>query len=175
MHRTTVEIKARCAHPEEIKELLDKQQAEFKGVDKQTDTYFKVDKGRLKLREGNIENALIHYHRPDETGPKRSDVTLFQTGINSGLKEILHEALHELVVVKKNRSIYFIDNVKFHVDEVEHLGSFIEIEVIDEVGDIGEDSLRTQCQYYLNLFKIKAEDLVDVSYSDMLLNNKMDL
>jgi adenylate cyclase class IV len=55
------------------------------------------------------------------------------------------------------------------VDEVEHLGSFVEIEAIDRDGDIGEEKLREQCQYYLDLFKIKVEDLIEVSYSDMMI------
>jgi len=169
MHRIIIEIKARCENPEEIRALLDDQQADFRGVDKQTDTYFKVKKGRLKLREGNIENALIHYKRPNQAGPKKSEVTLFQTKTNSGLKEILLNALEVAVVVRKKRSIYFIENVKFHVDVIEELGSFVEIEAIDSDGSIGEEALRKQCQSYLDLFKIKEEDLIEVSYSDMLL------
>lgn len=174
MNKTNVEIKARCAHPEDIKELLDKQQADFKGVDRQVDTYFKVSKGRLKLREGNIENSLIHYYRPDQAGPKQSDVTLFKNRPNSDLKDILLAALEEMVVVRKSRSIYFIDNVKFHVDEVDELGSFVEIEAIDSDGKIGIDTLHQQCQTYLNLFHIKEADLIEVSYSDMLLAQQND-
>lgn len=170
MHKINVEIKARSEHPEEIIALLDGQQAEFKGVDKQIDTYFKVQKGRLKLREGNIENALIHYHRPNQAGPKKSEVTLFTTTMNSGLKEILITALDKIVVVRKQRSIYFIDNVKFHVDKVEGLGSFVEIEAIDDDGTKSVDYLQNQCNMYLNLFKIQPSDLIEGSYSDMLLN-----
>ena len=172
MHRINIEIKARCKHPEEIVDFLDKQQAEFRGVDKQIDTYFKVKNGRLKLREGNIENALIHYQRPNQAGPKKSEVSIFKNSQNSGLKEILLQALDTAVVVNKKRSIYFIENVKFHVDEVEDLGSFVEIEAIDNDGTIGEEALRAQCQTYLNLFHIKEEDLIEVSYSDMLLEKK---
>ena len=170
MHRINVEIKARSEHPEDIIALLEDQQAEFKGVDKQIDTYFKVQKGRLKLREGNIENALIHYHRKDQAGPKKSEVTLFKTTINSGLKEILQAALEDIVVVRKHRSIYFIDNVKFHVDKVEDLGSFVEIEAIDDDGTKSVEYLQAQCNMYLNLFKIQQSDLIEGSYSDMLLN-----
>lgn len=169
MQRINIEIKARSENPEEIHELLAQQQAEFLGTDKQTDTYFKTTKGRLKLREGNIENALIHYYRDDQMGPKRSDVTMYKTANSAELKEVLRPALEVLAVVTKRRSIYFIENVKFHVDEVEELGDFVEIEAIDMDGSIGEEKLYEQCQYYLNLFKIKEEDLVDVSYSDMVL------
>lgn len=172
MQRINIEIKARSVNPEEIHELLVQQQAEFLGTDKQIDTYFKSTKGRLKLREGNIENALIHYYRNDQTGPKRSDVTMYKTANSAELKEVLRPALEVLAVVTKRRSIYFIENVKFHVDAVEELGDFVEIEAIDTDGTIGEEKLYEQCRYYLNLFKIKEEDLVDVSYSDMVLKEK---
>ena len=92
-----VEIKARCADHEPIRKLLMSQKARFMGRDDQTDTYFRVDEGRLKLREGNIENALIYYRRDNKTGPKESDVRLFETEPNSPLKSILSESLGILV------------------------------------------------------------------------------
>ena len=172
MQRINVEIKARSENPEEIHELLAQQQAEFLGTDRQIDTYFKTTKGRLKLREGNIENALIHYHRDDQAGPKRSDITMYKTASSAELKEVLRPALEVLAVVTKRRSIYFIENVKFHVDEVEELGNFVEIEAIDMDGSIGEDKLYEQCKYYLDLFKIDEADLIEVSYSDMVLRGQ---
>ena len=75
-------------------------------------------------------------------------------------------------VVTKRRAIYFIENVKFHIDEVEELGDFVEIEAIDRDGSFGEEELKEQCQYYLNLFKIQKEDLIEVSYSDMVLEQQ---
>lgn len=167
MQRINIEIKARCVHPEEIRDLLNNLQAEFIGTDYQTDTYFNVPHGRLKLREGNIENALIHYFRNDQAGPKRSDISLYKTQPRSDLKQVLTAALGLLAVVSKRRQIYFIENVKFHIDEVQQLGAFVEVEAIDRDGSIGEEKLREQCQYYLNLFKIRKEDLVEVSYSDL--------
>jgi adenylate cyclase class IV len=59
--------------------------------------------------------------------------------------------------------------VKFHLDHVNNLGSFVEIEAIDSDGKIGKDKLLEQCNYYLKLFKIKQEDLISNSYSDLLL------
>jgi len=58
-----IEIKAKSNNQDKIRELLKSKHADFKGVDHQIDTYFKVNFGRLKLREGNIENNLIHYNR----------------------------------------------------------------------------------------------------------------
>ena len=164
-----IEIKAKCNNPITIKEILKKHQADFKGVDHQIDTYFKVANGRMKLREGNIETALIQYNRPNQAGPKKSDYVLYHPHPDSSLKQLLTQANGVLVVVDKLRSIYFIDNVKFHVDEVKDLGSFMEIEVIDSDGSNDEGKLLEQCQFYLNLLGIEESDLIENSYSDMIL------
>ena len=164
-----IEIKAKCNNHQVIREILKSHNAEFKGIDHQVDTYFKVNSGRLKLREGNIENSLVHYQREDKEGPKQSNVTLYHPDPKSSLKEILTKALGVLVVVDKSREIYFIGNVKFHIDSVNDLGTFLEIEAIDVDGSIGKKKLLEQCNYYLNLFKISNEDLISNSYSDLLL------
>ncbi len=164
-----IEIKARCAHPNQVKSILQAKNADFKGFDHQIDTYFKVNHGRLKLREGSIENNLIHYNRPNQEGPKRSEVILYQSNPDSTLKSLLTAANGILTVVDKQRAIYFIDNVKFHVDEVQDLGSFVEIEAIDTDGSISEASLQEQCEFYMQLLHIQKEDLLDVSYSDLLM------
>ena len=163
-----IEIKARCGDPDRIRRILRSRDARFVGEDHQIDTYYRVDQGRLKLRRGRIENSLIYYERPDDEGPKRSDAKLFRITADSGLKTVLDAALDEWVVVDKRREIYFIDNVKFHIDRVEGLGTFVEIEAIDEADVFDEAELREQCEKYLSLFDISPEDLVDRSYSDLL-------
>lgn len=163
-----IEIKAKCAYPENIRFILENQKADFKGVDHQIDTYFKVNYGRLKLREGTIENNLIHYVRSNQAEPKLSDVLLYKSNPDSTLKSILTAANGILTVVDKQRAIYFIDNVKFHIDQVQQLGSFVEIEAIDTDGSISLEELNIQCQHYLALFEIENNDLVEVSYSDLL-------
>ena len=166
---TLIEIKARCANPKAIYTLLTDMHADFRGIDHQIDTYFKVNQGRLKLREGEIENNLIHYLRDNEAGPKQSNVLLYQSNPEKNLKAVLTAANGVLTVVDKYRAIYFINNVKFHLDQVKDLGSFVEIEAIDEDGSISIEELDKQCNYYLNLFEIADEDLVECSYSDLLL------
>jgi adenylate cyclase class IV len=138
------------------------------GEDHQIDTYFRVPQGRLKLRQGNIENALIHYDRPNQAGPKTSEVTLCPAPEGAALLAVLSRALGVLKVVDKRRRIYFIDNVKFHLDEVASLGQFVEIEAIDADGSLGEARLRAQCNHYLELLEIGPADLLERSYSDML-------
>ncbi|MGB2704252.1 MAG: class IV adenylate cyclase, partial [Chitinophagaceae bacterium] len=152
-----------------VRDYLVSNGADFKGVDEQTDTYFNVANGRLKLREGNIENNLIYYERSDQAGPKGSHFNLVKVEDAPGLKEVLAMANGIKVVVKKRREIYFIDNVKFHIDEVPGLGSFVEIEAGNRFEDIPQEKLEEQCAFYLKQFMIKSEDLVEVSYSDMLL------
>ena len=171
MAQVNIEIKAKCNDLQRIRQLLEDSSAEFKGVDHQVDTYYKVPKGRLKLRQGNIENSLIFYDRPNEAGPKRADVSLFCTDTPGGsqLHEVLTDALKTLIVVDKQREIYFINNVKFHIDTVEGLGNFVEIEAIDKDGMLGIEKLQQQCNYYINLFGITDTDLVTVSYSDLIL------
>ena len=175
MSHLNVEIKARCNRPDAIRKILQYRNAAFKGVDHQTDTYFRTPNGRLKLREGNIENCLIHYDRENRPGPKESRVTLYETQPDSPLKEILSKSLGVLVVVEKQREIYFIDNVKFHIDTVERLGSFVEIEAIDKTGALGKDELQKQCEGYIELFQIQSDDLIHCSYSDMLLSCGMSI
>lgn len=168
MKISIVEIKAVCHDPDRVRKILLDHNARFVGQDHQIDTYFVVETGRLKLREGDIENSLIYYNRPDDAGPKRSDVQLYQTQKESGLKDVLKSFLNEFVVVDKRREIYFIDNVKFHIDRVEGLGSFVEIEAIDNDGSLGEESLRRQCNHFLEMLAIPESDLLTDSYSDML-------
>ncbi len=164
-----IEIKAKCNNQSRIREILTSHHALFKGTDHQIDTYFKVNYGRLKLREGNIENHLIYYERENTASPKKSEVTLFKTEPGSPLKPILTQSLGIIVIVDKQREIYFIDNVKFHLDIVKSLGNFVEIEAIDAKGFIGRKKLNEQCSFYMGLFKINIADLVSSSYSDLLL------
>lgn len=164
-----VEIKARCDDPEAIRAALREEGARFVGEDHQVDTYFRVAHGRLKLREGTIEHALIYYERPDEQGPKRSDVILYHPEPGASLKSILAQANGVLAVVDKRREIYFVENVKFHLDRVAGLGAFVEIEAIDRDETMDEAHLLAQCRRYVARFGIPPEHLVAGSYSDMVL------
>ena len=109
-----IEIKAKCANTQAIREYLQAQKARFVGVDEQTDTYFNTINGRLKLREGNIENNLIYYERSNQPGPKSSQFQLVKVDDAKGLKEALKNSLGVKMIVKKQREIYYIEYVKFH-------------------------------------------------------------
>jgi adenylate cyclase class 2 len=164
-----VEIKARCNDRESIRNYLLQHKAELKGTDEQTDTYFNVPNGRLKLREGNIENNLIFYERNNQAGPKSSHFNLVKVDDAKGLKEVLTKSMGVKVVVTKRREIYYINNVKFHIDEVPDLGSFVEIEAGNILADLSATQLKEQCGHYMRELGIDESDLVEISYSDMLL------
>jgi adenylate cyclase, class 2 len=167
-----VEIKAKCDNPDLIRNYLISNGAEYRGKDEQTDTYFNVMNGRLKLREGNIENNLIYYERTNQAGPKNSHFHLVKVVDANSLKEILTRSIGVKVIVRKKREIYYINNIKFHIDEVPGLGSFIEIEAGNITADVPEEKLREQCEFYLKEFKIRPENLIDLSYCDMLLRKQ---
>lgn len=169
MQPTNIEIKATCSNPKKAEAILLEYQADYKGMDHQIDTYFLTPNGRLKLREGNIENALIFYNRSNQTGPKQSDIILYHSHDIPTLKTLLKKSMGTKVIVDKYRKIFFINNVKFHIDEVKELGSFIEIEAIDRDGTIGVKHLGEQCRFYMGLLGIEEVDLIAVSYSDLLL------
>jgi adenylate cyclase class 2 len=166
------EFKARCGDIDRLEEILLEHRPRFVGVDHQVDSYFNVQNGRLKLREGAIEQALIHYERNNTAGAKISNVLLYQPNPGGALKQILEKALGIKAIVDKERKIYFIDNIKFHFDRVARLGTFVEVEAIDKDGTIGIERLKEQCNVYAQLFRIGPEDYIAESYSDLVLAKK---
>lgn len=162
------EIKARCDDHDGYRRILREAGARKVGGDHQIDTYYDVPRGRLKLRQGTIENNLIHYRRHDETGPKRSEVQLYHVGNGKDLNALLESALTVLTEVDKRREIYFVGNVKFHLDRVQHLGMFVEIEAIDSDGTRSAEELERQCREWMMRFGIPEDRLVRQSYSDLL-------
>ncbi len=172
MKKINIEIKAKSADQNMVLQILKQLRADFKGIDIQKDTYFKVRQGRLKIREGNIEQGLIYYHRPDSPTPKKSEVIIHRSGSYKELKEILIKLLGVRVIVEKKREIYYIDNVKIHLDEVKQLGAFVEIEAQGNPDKVCEEDLLKQCFLYMDLFKIKQADLIAGSYSDLILDQE---
>ncbi len=169
MPSLSIEIKAKCPEPELIRKVLKSRHARFKGLDHQVDTYFRVPSGRLKLREGKIEKALIYYKRKNQKSSKLCDSFLFPCKNGALLKKVLTAALGILTVVDKKREIYFIKNVKFHIDRVKKLGDFVEIEVFGSAGNSNLAPLKKQCCFYQKLLRIRQKDLLKDSYSDQLL------
>jgi predicted adenylyl cyclase CyaB len=168
MNITNIEFKARVNDLREVETRLQTLSPVFKGLGHQIDTYFKVPHGRLKLREGNIEHALIQYHRDNLAGAKESSVVLYKHKPDPALKQILTLQFGVLKVVDKQRKIYFIDHVKFHFDQVLGLGEFMEVEVINENNRFTMEELQAECKRWIGFFDILPEQFVETSYSDMI-------
>ena len=171
MTHLNIEFKAKTADATALETKLLTLNPLYIGEDHQKDSYYNVNVGRLKLREGNIENALIWYQREDIGGAKQSDILLYKHSPDDALKKILIKIHGVKIIVDKIRKIYFVDNVKFHFDVVEGLGTFVEVEAIDNTGEIGIEKLKEQCNFYINFFEIKPEDFMKKSYSDMMMGN----
>ena len=139
------------------------------GTDTQRDTYFDIPHGRLKVREGTIEQGLIFYVRPDQAGPRPSQVERVDPDKGlSGVKTVLQAALPVDVVVEKTRTIYWVDHVKVHLDNVPKLGTFVELEAVAPTPETTEAELRADCERLMSMLNITPDQLVDASYSDMV-------
>ena len=167
MKHLNYEFKARLRNEKLVRAVLKRLRARGVGTDRQVDTYFHVPAGRLKVRQGRIENALIFYQRRDAPRARRATVAMMLLPRRNSLREILAAGLDVLAVVKKRREIYFVGNVKIHLDRVRRLGKFLEVEAISRTGDIKK--IRAQARKFQKLFAISNSDIVPQSYCDLVL------
>ena len=163
-----LELKARCADLARAARLAEGLGARREWTKRQTDTYFHVLRGRLKLREQDGNPAeLIAYERPDEADVRASDYQIVTVPDPAALTSALARVLGVRVVVAKRRTLYLWHNVRIHLDEVDGLGTFIEFEAVlrtpeDEVASPG---LLVGLTHALG---IVDADRVGSSYSDLL-------
>jgi adenylate cyclase, class 2 len=165
-----IEIKATYKNLEKAREICQSLKAEYVGLDRQVDTYFHVPHGRLKLRESSLSGAyLIPYIRPNQEGPKKSNYGILPVANAEHTKSLFAEMLGIDLVVKKNREIYLIDNVRVHLDEVDELGCFFEFEAVyDE--DTEAQRLQEEKKVYdlMKVFDISENSLEKTSYQQLL-------
>lgn len=163
-----IEFKARCKDLDRIRNVLKNVRARLSGIDHQTDTYFDVPSGRLKLRNGNVERSLIFYRRDEAKSPRRSDVWLAPCPEPGPMLDLLTAALGVRCVVEKRREIYFHEDAKIHVDEVPGLGSFVEVEVVSRRDEGDPDRMHASCRAWMQRLGIGNEDLIADGYADMI-------
>jgi adenylate cyclase len=117
--------------------------------------------------EGNDRGQLIYYNRPDEDGPKASHYQIYPTAAPQQLRALLAVSLGERGVVKKTRSLYWSGQTRIHLDEVEGLGSYMELEVVLVDGqslEEGQAVARDLCA----ALSITDASLVRGAYIDLL-------
>jgi len=135
----------------------------------QKDTFFAVAQGRLKLRNfGNGLGELIRYHRPDATGPKVSDYSISPTSDPDGLTDLLSRVMPVLGVVAKERTLFMAGRTRIHLDDVQGLGWFMELEVVLTEEETPVDG-EVEAQRLMKILGINKDDLVEGAYLDMLL------
>lgn len=134
----------------------------------QTDVFFPVPNGRLKLRIFGPEcGELIQYHREDHAGPRSSDYIRAATAEPETLRLVLTRALGTIGAVVKKRWVYMVGATRIHLDDVAGLGWFLEIEaVIGEQQDAVEG--RRAVDRILSQLEIRADDLIPIAYIDLL-------
>jgi homotetrameric cytidine deaminase len=167
--RKNVELKARIANPDDTAARCIALGAEDGGVLVQRDTYYAARRGRLKLREdGERGNELIAYFRLDGPEPDMSAYMLVPTDEPTALSAALDASLGTAVVVSKHRRLFFWENVRIHIDEVEGLGSFVELEALVEPD--GAEAAQERVARLRTELAIDDASLVAGGYSDLLLS-----
>jgi adenylate cyclase, class 2 len=166
--RKNIELKARVAELPLLAERAAAIGARRVGELVQTDTYFDVPHGRLKLREIEGSTAeLISYSRPDSRDFRASDYYVVPVADAVLMKAALSAALGVRIEVRKRRELWMWENLRIHLDNVERLGTFVEFEaVVSEAAD--EAISRERLATLTRALNIRDDDRIDVSYSDLM-------
>lgn len=138
----------------------------------QEDIFFNVPHGRLKLRILSPDKGeMIFYERQNITGPKQSAYAKSETADPQGLKEVLIKAFGIKGIVRKTRKLYLHEQTRIHIDDVEGLGHFIELEVMLQENQTTEDGIAI-AESIMRQLHIDKRDLIDVACVDLISAKK---
>jgi predicted adenylyl cyclase CyaB len=163
-----VEIKARLTQPDGVRRRVEALADGPPELLEQEDTFFACPEGRLKLRRfGDGSAELIFYRRDDVAGPRQSDFLKAPIPEPDALEAALGAALGVLGHVRKRRTLYLVGQTRIHLDQVERLGWFLELEVV-----LGDDQTVADGEAIAHdlmaALGITEADLVDVAYVDLI-------
>lgn len=165
---TNVEIKARVDDLAAIRSRAEALAGSPGEYLTQEDTFFRTSRGRLKLRMLAPARAeLIYYERTDAPGPKRSDYRVSPASDPAALRDVLSAALGIRGIVRKRRTLCIVGQTRIHLDEVEGLGDFVELEVVLRPGQ-GPDEGESIARDLMARLGIPADGLVAGAYLDLL-------
>jgi cytidine deaminase len=166
MTRVNMELKAIDRDSEATAARATALGAVDEGVLRQRDTYFAARHGRLKLREQDgADGELIAYRRGDTIEAAESEYLLVPAIDPVALAQALDRSLGTVVVVSKHRRLFLWENVRIHLDDVDGLGTFIEIEIVEP-----DDRAPEQMARLRDALAIEDCALVAAGYSDLLLD-----
>jgi len=165
-----VELKAKVDDLDVVRRKLTSLGAQRIGTFRQTDIYFEVPEGRLKLREveGNNQTELIYYKRQNIVSPKISDDLILKIQKPEDFKNLLKKLLKINIIVEKVREIYRYQGTQIHLDKVEKLGTFVEFE---RKTPADAQTIKRNQQILEKLMEklgINPENLEKLSYSDLI-------
>lgn len=164
-----VEIKAKVSDMDRLRSLAESIATGPCQVLFQEDVFFQCMTGRLKLRIfSDSSGELIAYKRPDTPDAKESEYLVCRTSRPLQLRDVLANALGETVTVKKKRQVFLVGQTRIHLDQVDELGDFMELEIVlagDETPDYGREIVAR----LMKQLEIKESDLVSCAYADLLL------
>jgi len=165
---SNIEIKTRARNFDEMRERAEKLSDLPMQVIEQEDIFFNTEIGRLKLRILAVGRAqLIYYARSDQEGPKRSDYHIYETPDPGNLKRVLELAYGIRGVVRKTRYLYIVGQTRVHLDDVERLGHFMELEVVLQEGQSDAEG-QIIAEGLMSSLGVARSDLLEGAYMDLL-------
>ena len=165
---SNIEVKAWDADPATTRALAERISDSPAIELKQEDTFFSCPNGRLKLRRiSTTHNELIFYRRPDLLGTKQSDYIIAPVTAPESLITVLTAAFGTWQTVVKTRVLFQVGQTRIHLDMVEGLGSFVELEVVLREGQSAEEGHQVARELMTKL-GIREADLVQGAYADLL-------
>jgi predicted adenylyl cyclase CyaB len=163
-----IEVKLRVADLAPIRAAALAGGARRQGVESQTDRYYELAGGRrvkLRTRDGGTAE-LIRYDRPETEGVRPSDYEI--TPVRDAEAEVcLVPKSHPVAVVRKRREVLVLDNVRIHLDDVEGLGTFLELEAMVDP-DHDDDVCRRRIADLLATLELAGADPIRASYGDLV-------
>jgi predicted adenylyl cyclase CyaB len=170
-----VEIKARVDDPRRTSHIIEQLAGPPVARLCQHDTFFRVPRGRLKLRDfGDGSGELIYYERPDVEGPKESNYWIAPVNEVAALRTTLTLALGVRGEVRKVRRLHMFGQTRIHMDDVENLGTYLELEVVLDHGQSKSEGEKTACDL-LRRLGIPNERLMAEAYVDLLDGRRSEL
>lgn len=165
---TNIEIKSRVTDPDRMRRSIEAASGGEVATLEQKDTFFDCAHGRLKLREfGRESGELIFYSRPERAGIKQSEYLIVETADPAKLLAVLTAALNVVGVVIKRRELFMVGQTRVHLDAVDGLGTFVELEVVLREGQSPDEGRRI-ARDLMQALQIKDDELIEGSYADLL-------
>ncbi|NDV23045.1 class IV adenylate cyclase [Desulfovibrio sp. JC022] len=164
---SNIEIKAHVSAPENLMQKVKQLCGHHDDLLLQKDIFYRLQSYRIKLRNVNGTSELIIYKRDNSTEPKQSSYLRIPIAFPEYTHKILNAILGTRGIIEKKRTLFFYENTRIHVDEVQKLGNFLEFEVVLNNNETASEGIAIANEL-MRCLEIKHEDLVAESYIDLL-------